>query len=124
MDKQIVQRQKPVPAHVTRHLTAQAKSGKTVAAYCKDAGISAWSFYNWRKIYGNRCNTLNATGTIPIPPQPSLPPFTVLGTMSTQTRQPLFDIRFSAGTCISIYSGATARELAPFLELLSCRGGP
>jgi|GEM_PF-6199836 len=123
MDKQIVQRQKPVLAHVTRHLTAQPKSGQTVAAYCKDAGISAWSFYNWRKIYGNRVNTPNATGTTPIP-QPSLPPFTALGTISTQTRQPLFDIHFSVGTRISIYSGATARELAPFLDLLSSRGGP
>ena len=82
MDKQIVHRQKPVPAHVIRHLTAQPKSGKTVASYCKDAGISAWSFYNWRKIYGNRGNTLNATGTIPIL-QPSLPPFTVLGAMDS-----------------------------------------
>jgi hypothetical protein len=122
MDKQIVRHQKPIPAHVTRHLTAQPKSGKTIAIYCKDAGISAWSFYNWRKIYGKRIVVLDSRRLIAA--QPPQIPFTALGAMSTQTRQPLFDIRFSAGTRISIYSGATARELAPFLELLTSRGAP
>ena len=126
MDKQIDQHQKPVPAHVTRHLTDQPQSGKTIAAYCRDAGISAWSFYNWRKLYGKQVYCLPKARRLPPMTQPMPPmsplPFTALGTISTQTRQPLFDIRFSAGTLISIYSGATARELAPFLDLLSCRG--
>jgi hypothetical protein len=123
MDKHFVQHQKPVPAHVARHLTNQPISGKTIAAYCKNVGISAWSFYNWRKIYGNRDSCM-PNALHPATTQPPLLPFTALGTLNTQTRQPLFDIRFSAGTRISIYSGTTAQEFAPFLELLSCRGGP
>jgi hypothetical protein len=127
MDKHFIPHQKPVPAHITRHLTDQPKSGKTIAAYCRNAGISAWSFYNWRKLYGKQIRCLSDARRLPPTTQPAPPllPFTALGTMSTQTHQPLFDIRFSvAGTRISIYSGATARELAPFLELLSNRGAP
>lgn len=120
MGKHFVQHQKPIPAHIARHLTDQPQSGNTIAAYCKDAGISAWSFYNWRKSYGKQVGIPNHSRPASILPLP----FTALGTMNTQTRQPLFDIRFSAGTRISIYSGATAQELAPFLELLSCRGAP
>jgi len=123
MDKHFVPHKKPVPAHIARHLTDQPQSGKTIAAYCKDTGISAWSFYNWRKLYGKRVSCI-PNALRPPTTQPPLLPFTVLGAMSTQTRQPLFDIRFSAGTRISIYSGATAQELAPFLELLSSRGAP
>jgi len=123
MDKQPVQHQKLVPAHVSHHLTAQPTSGKTIAAYCKDAGISAWSFYNWRKSYGKRISCI-PYALRPATTLPPLLPFTALGTINTQVRQPLFDIRFSAGTCISIYSGATAQELAPFLEILSCNGAP
>jgi hypothetical protein len=120
MDKHFVQHQKPVPAHIVRHLTDQPQSGKTISDYCKNAGISAWSFYNWRKSYGKRVAVPNVPRPVSLLPLS----FTALGTMNTQTRQPLFDIRFSAGTSISIYSGATAQELAPFLDLLSCRGTP
>jgi len=117
MDNHSVQSSKPVPAHILRHLTDQPKSGKSIAAYCKDAGFSAWSFYNWRKIYGKRITVHNRPHTTPTQPIP----FTDLGTMRIQSRQPLFDIHFSTGTRISIYPGTTAEELASFLEVLSSR---
>jgi hypothetical protein len=34
---------------VTRHLSAQRKSGLTAAAYCKAKGIAVWTFYGWLK---------------------------------------------------------------------------
>jgi hypothetical protein len=46
--------------------------------------------------------------------------FASLGTLSTQLQHSaLLDIRFPGGTAISVYSGITAEELAPFLNIVS-----
>lgn len=121
MDTPVDLQQKPVPSHIQHHLTTQPASGKSIAAYSKEAGFSAWSFYSWRKRYGKQ----QASHVQPkLPSKSPVFSFTALGPLATQSRQPLFDISFSAGTRISIYSGATAQELAPFLELVSCNGVP
>ena len=108
-----------IPAHIRRHLQKQPSSGKTIKDYCKGAGFSAWTFYNWRKRYGHQPKTFEHTP----PSNRSKPPlsFATIGTVHlAENRQPLFDIRFPTGTIVSIYNGTTSDELAPFLSLL-CR---
>jgi hypothetical protein len=122
MDKSFDIQEKPIPSHVLYHLTTLPTSGKTIAAYCKESGITAWSFYSWRKRYGKQQQSSHLQPTPPSILQSVS--FTALGPLGSQYRQPLFDIHFSAGTRISVYSGTTAQELAPFLGLLSCRGAP
>jgi hypothetical protein len=111
---------KPVPPHIRRHLREQQRSSESVRKYCCKKGISAWTFYKWRARYGKpSCSSpAKASGTS----TPAMA-FTSLGTFRTIPQQPhpLFDIRFSCGTIISIYTGATAQELAPYLDLLSVR---
>jgi transposase-like protein len=34
---------------IKKHLAAQARSGETISVYCRRAGISAKTFYNWRR---------------------------------------------------------------------------
>lgn len=41
-----------VPERIERHFERQRESGLTIAAYCRTHGVSAWSFYTWRKRYG------------------------------------------------------------------------
>lgn len=109
---------KPIPSHIQHHLKTQPSSGKTVKEYSKEAGFSAWTFYDWRKRYGNQLK-VPAMGK---PYRLSKAPmsFTTIGTMNlSENRQPLFDIRFSTGTAVSVYSGISADQLAPFLSLLS-----
>lgn len=122
MDNHSIQPLKSTPAHILHHLAAQPQSGKTIAAYCKEAGFSAWTFYNWRKIYGKKIPEDKRPHHQAPPLQPF--PFTDLGTMCVQSRQPLLEIHFSTGTRISVYPGTTAEEVAPFLDVVSSRGMP
>jgi hypothetical protein len=109
---------KPIPPHIRHHLQKQPLSGKTITEYCRKAGFSSWTFYNWRKRYGNQLKESENGKTFP----PSKPPlsFATIGTLHLQeSRQPLFDIRFSTGTTVSVYGAITADQLSPFLSLIS-----
>lgn len=109
----------PIPAHIRHHLQNQPSSGKTISEYCKEAGFSAWTFYNWRKRYGHQLNVPENKTSSPSSSKP-LMSFTTIGSLPlAQNRQSLFDIRFSTGTTVGIYHGTTAQEFAPFLSLLS-----
>ena len=37
---------------VLRKIESAQAQGKTVAIACKEAGVSEWTFYRWRKQYG------------------------------------------------------------------------
>jgi transposase-like protein len=37
-----------------KHIGRQAKSGKNIAAYCREFGLKENSFYNWRKRLGEK----------------------------------------------------------------------
>lgn len=54
-----------------------SSSGQRVEAFCKDEGVSAWSFYRWRKLLGAAKRQARAPaaaapfidlGTVPVPP--------------------------------------------------------
>lgn len=109
---------KPIPTRIRHHLLKQPLSGKTIKDYCGKAGLSPWTFYNWRKRYGNQI-TVSADEQSPQPAKPSLT-FTTIGTVCLpENRSPLFDIRFPTGVGVSVYSGTTAEQLSPFLSLVS-----
>lgn len=121
MDKR--HRQKVTPTHIQQHFENHRHSGKTIKAYCSDAGISAMTFYDWRKRYGKKA----FSSTITAKRQSSMKEmtFTSLGTFATQQpQQPLFEVTVTTGVRISIYPGATAQEFAPFYQLLSGSGAP
>ena len=109
---------KSAPSHVRHHLNALQQSGKTVAAYCRQAGISPWSIYDWKRRYGS---PTSAPVYPPVPKEVSPVSFTALGTLKMARPTARFDIRFSGGTSIRVYNGATVEELAPFIALVRNR---
>jgi len=109
---------KKVPAHIRNHLIKQQHSKLTIKAYCQNSGIVVNTFYGWRHLYGKQVfKSAESDATI------SPVSFVSLGSFNTQQIQriALFDIRFPDGTAISVYSGTTAEQIAPFLEII--KGG-
>ena len=96
----------PIPPHIAEHFRAHSAGGKSAKQYSLDSGISPQTFYTWRKKYLTKKNRI--------------PQFSSIGTISLQQGLlPLFDLHIYGSTKISIYPGATAGELAPFLALLA-----
>ena len=97
-----------LPEHVSDHFRRHLQSGLSIQAYCKQANISAWSFYSWRKRYRVKTSGRRRQKAVT---------FESLGTLSLQ--QPRFDLRFPSGMSISVYCGTTVEEVAPFITLMS-----
>lgn len=113
MNKKVPQT-KQIPPHIRHHLLKQQKSSQTIKAYCQKNGIPVQTFYTWRRLLKKQ--NISMTKTDVLAHRVS---FASLGTLSTQLQpRALFDIRFPGGTAISVYSGTTADELAPFLNLV------
>jgi hypothetical protein len=113
---------KPIPPHARRHLVALQKSGKTIAAYCRAAGVSPWSIYDWKKRYGKKVPVSSVAAAIASGPDLQPVRFTELGTLPHPNRStPRFEIRLACGTSIGVYEGATVEEIAPFLLFLNGR---
>jgi hypothetical protein len=93
------------------HLEAQARSGLGVAAYCRQAGISEWSFYYWRK------RRAAASGTLVPQSQPSFvevlrtAPATAVG----------YRVEFRNGHALQIPSGFGADELRELVGIVAER---
>ena len=52
-----------------RHLTRWRRSGLPVRTYCTREGLSAWSFYAWRRRLGKEaCGTAQTTRRVSAPP--------------------------------------------------------
>jgi hypothetical protein len=89
----------------------------TIKAYCKEAGFSPWTFYNWRNRYGSRITSDTSTEKASL--SSAEVSFTTLGALSlNEGVRPLLDIQLSSGITIRVYPGTTAVELMPFLSLL------
>jgi transposase-like protein len=113
-----VTRKRDIPPHIAQHFKAHTASGKTIKEYSSAAGLSPLTFYMWRKKYRSSKTQRNRQSN-QVPQQQR---FSTVGTISLQQlRSPLFDIHLSSGLRVSIYSGTTTQELAPFLELLTGR---
>jgi hypothetical protein len=109
-------RKREIPSHIAQHFQAHTVSGKTIKEYSKEVGLSPLTFYTWRKKYRSRKTQRNRHSNS-IPKQQR---FSTVGTITLkELRHPLFDIHLSSGLRVSIYSGTTTQELAPFLELLA-----
>jgi hypothetical protein len=116
---------KPIPLHVRRHLVTLQKSGKTIAAYCRDAGVSPWSIYDWKKRYGKKVPVSSVAAARASEPDLQRVRFTELGTLPHPNRStPRFEIRLACGTSIGVYEGITVEELAPYLSFLNHRVSP
>jgi hypothetical protein len=114
MNKKIPQTNQ-IPTPILQHLRKQQESSQSIKAYCQENGIPVQTFYYWRQ-------RLKKQDTSKMESSPRQVSFASLGTLSTQLQpQVLFDIRFPGGTAISIYTGTTAEEFAPFLKLVSRR---
>ena len=114
MNKKIPQT-KQIPAPIRNHLLKQQESSQTIKEYCWKNDIPVQTFYTWRKRFKKQniitTKTENSTSQVS---------FAALGTLNThQQHGALFDIRFPGGTAISVYTGITAEELAPFLNIVS-----
>jgi hypothetical protein len=109
-------RKREIPPQIAQHFQAHTASGKTIKEYSTEVGLSPLTFYTWRKKYRSRKTQRNRH----LNPVSKKQRFSTVGTISLQElRHPLFDIHLSCGSRVSIYSGTTVQELAPFLELLS-----
>jgi hypothetical protein len=108
---------KPIPTAIRHHLLKQQQSKHTIKEYCQKNGITAQTFYSWRKRYGKR---LFVDGNANIVASEGKVTFASLGILNTMQRNAaLFDIRFPAGITVSVYHGTSAEDLAPFLTLIS-----
>lgn len=115
MDMARLQKQ-TIPPHIAEHFKAHVASGKTIKEYSTVVGLSPLTFYTWRKKYRTR-KLQRAASPHTVAKQQR---FSTVGTISLQDlRHPLFDIHLTSGPRVSIYTGATAEDLAPFIELLS-----
>lgn len=107
-----------IPTHIADHFRAHAVSGKTIKEYSTEVGLSPLTFYTWRTKY-RTSKSQRAASPHTVAKQQR---FSTVGTISLQElRYPIFDIHLTSGPRVSIYSGATAEDLAPFIELLSHR---
>ena len=111
-----VTRKRAIPPHIAQHFHTHAESGKTIKEYSSAVGLSPLTFYTWRKKYRS-CKTQRNRHLHPVSPRQR---FSTVGTISLQElRSPIFDIHLAGGSRVSIYSGTTVQELAPFLVLLA-----
>lgn len=109
-------RKRKIPPHIAEHFQAHTASGKTIKEYSTEVGLSPLTFYTWRKKYRSSKTQRNRHSDSVSKQQH----FSTVGTISLQElRHPLFDLHLSRGIRVSIYSGTTTQELAPFLELLA-----
>lgn len=117
MDKTKAGRINNIPAHVLRHFKGHRQSRLSIRAYCKRSGISAWTFYNWRKFYKEPVSRPPAV-------QQSAPPvsFSTFGPFSINPG--LCDIRLPGGIIVTVHRGASGEELLPIITALSGGNGP
>jgi transposase-like protein len=102
-----------LPEEIRIHLQNQQESTQTIKDHCHKNGIREQTFYAWRKRYKKQ----NLTGSATQKPRIS---FSSIGMLNTLPKPaPLFDIRFSSGTAVSVYRGTTVEELKPFIGLIS-----
>jgi hypothetical protein len=111
MDKTKAGKRNEIPAHVLRHFKDHRQSGLSIQAYCKRSGISAWTFYNWRKIYKEpapRTSAIKAAQPVS---------FSTFGPFSVNPG--LCDIRFPGGIIVTVHRGASGEELLPIIAALA-----
>jgi hypothetical protein len=111
MDRTKPGKRNGIPAHVLRHFKNQRQSRLSIRAYCKRSGISAWTFYNWRKFYKEpTISSQPARSPLPVS-------FSSLGPFSIN--QGLIDIRFPGGIIVTVHRGASRDELMPIITALA-----
>jgi hypothetical protein len=116
MDRTKPDKRNGIPTHVLRHFKNHRQSGLSIRAYCKRSGISAWTFYNWRKFYKE--------------PAPRTPAIKAAQPVSFSTFGPfsinpgLYDIRLPGGIIVTVHRGASLEELLPIITALAGGDGP
>ena len=113
MDRTKPSKRNGIPAHVLRHFKNQRQSRLSIRAYCKRSGISAWTFYNWRKFYKEptpRASTPTKKATLPVS-------FSTFGPFSVNPG--LCDIRLPGGITVTVHRGASREELLSIILALA-----
>lgn len=55
-----------IPEDVRTHFSRQKASGKSIADYCRENNIRAWTFYGWNKRYKEKSSvTQSPSSTFP-----------------------------------------------------------
>ncbi len=117
MDKTRTGKINDIPAHVLRHFKDHRQSGLSIRAYCKRSGISAWTFYNWRKFY-------KAPVSRPPAEQQSTLPVSISTFGPFSINPGLCDIRLPGGIIVTVHRGASLEELLPIITALAGEDGP
>jgi len=98
-----------------KHLSAQARSGLGVAAYCRRAGIPESSFYNWRQ---RERKARGANGPSVAQQGASFVELTGRAGVAGGYR-----VSFRSGAVLEVPSGFRRDELHELIGILSERGG-
>jgi hypothetical protein len=88
----------------------QRKSGESIAAFCRDRGVSAASFYHWRAKLADEC-ALNESGSVSFVPLP-------LGEVMAGARAE-FSVRLPNGVEVAVPNAFDTEALARVLQAAS-----
>lgn len=102
------------------HLSAQADSGLSVAAYCRQHGLNPKCFSRWRRIFSEGAAATDATGT----PggqavQPLFAQVHVLGAAQASSG---VEVRLACGRAVRVAPGFDARTLCRVVAALEGSG--
>jgi hypothetical protein len=90
-------------------VSEQSQSGQTVAAFCRERGLPAWHFYEWKKRLRESEAAKFVEVQVAIPAEPVRP---------TGARGSTIEIRLRAGRSLFVEPGFDASHLRALLCVL------
>ena len=90
-------------------VSEQIASGKSVAAFCRDRGLQAWQFYEWKKRLRESEPVEFVEVQIAVPAEPVRP---------STTRSSGIEIRLKEGRSLVVEPGFDASHLRALLAVL------
>jgi hypothetical protein len=90
-------------------VSEQSQSGQTVAAFCRERGLRAWHFYEWKKRLRKSEAGKFVEVQVAVPAEPVRP---------TGARSSAIEIRLRAGRSLLVEPGFDASHLQALLSAL------
>lgn len=92
---------------------AHASSGLSVRQFCKNEGITEWSFYSWRrKLFGTKTKESGPD------PEKRPAPDEFIRVNLPDSNRPVYELVFSSGSMLRMNSGADSQTLVTILTAL------